>query len=211
MDKVVLDNLFTGKAHKTKYHATNPVSRTLVRNFMQQILNTVKETGSKDVFEVGCGEGHILGLLAIHGLKPRGCDISESSLAVASQEIEQRSLTIPVQNKDIYTLSPEQDSCDTVVCCEVLEHLTDPDKALDKLLSITKKDLIVSVPREPIWCLLNIVRGKYLEALGNTPGHYQHWSKKSFTQLIEAKADIISVKSPLPWTLIHCRPRNNLG
>jgi hypothetical protein len=92
-------------------------------------------------------------------------------------------------------------------CGEVLEHLTEPEKALLKLISITKKDLILSVPNEPIWHILNMLRGKYLTALGNTPGHFQHWSKSEFVNFVSKHADIIDVKTPLPWILVHCRPK----
>jgi hypothetical protein len=78
------------------------------------------------------------------------------------------------------------------------------------LTSITKKDLILSVPNEPIWHILNMLRGKYLSALGNTPGHYQHWSKNQFIKFVSKYAEIIEVKTPLPWTLIHCRPKKNI-
>jgi hypothetical protein len=30
------------------------------------------------------------------------------------------------------------------------------------------------VPREPIWRIGNMARGRYLGDLGNTPGHIQH-------------------------------------
>jgi hypothetical protein len=88
----------------------------------------------------------------------------------------------------------------------VLEHLTDPEEALKKLVEITNKDLILSVPNEPIWHILNMARGKYWTALGNTPGHFQHWSKRQLIQFVSKYAQVISVKTPLPWTLIHCRP-----
>lgn len=199
--------LFSGVAHADKYQSGNWIAQKLVNDFMSAILSTVKETGSQEVHEIGCGEGHILGILAVAGFSVRGCDISTESLAVAISEAAKRKLEIPLSIKSIYALDPLVDSSDTVICCEVLEHLTDPAAAIKKLVSIARKDLIVSVPNEPIWHILNMARGKYLSALGNTPGHFQHWSKKQFVAFVAEYADIVSVKSPLPWTLIHCRPR----
>ena len=40
------------------------------------------------------------------------------------------------------------------------------------------RHLLVSVPREPLWRALNMLRGAYWRALGNTPGHLNHWSKR---------------------------------
>lgn len=203
-----MNDLFTGVAHAEKYQSGNWIAQKLVSNFMNSILRTVQQAGSMDVHEIGCGEGHILGILASNKFKVRGCDISNESLAIAKLESAKRNLDIPLEIKSIYDLNADQDAADTVICCEVLEHLTDPEEGLKKLVSIAKKDLIVSVPNEPIWHILNMARGKYLSALGNTPGHFNHWSKKQFIRFVAAQAEIISVKTPLPWTLIHCRPHD---
>ncbi|WP_207642472.1 hypothetical protein, partial [Desulfosporosinus sp. I2] len=68
--------------------------------------------------------------------------------------------------------------------------------------------IILSVPREPLWRILNLARGKYIPDLGNTPGHIQHWSKKSFLRLVNRYFDVLEVKSPLPWTMVLCRIRH---
>ena len=200
-------DLFTGEAHREKYQSGNWIAGKLVDNFMAGILDAVRAAGNPQVHEVGCGEGHILGVLAADGFQVRGCDISETSLVVAARESTRRGFDIPLAQKSIYDLDPQVDAADTVLCCEVLEHLTDPEAGLRRLVAITRKDLILSVPNEPVWHLLNMARGKYLTALGNTPGHYQHWSSRQFVRFIEQHAEVVSVRKPLPWTLVHCRPR----
>jgi 2-polyprenyl-3-methyl-5-hydroxy-6-metoxy-1,4-benzoquinol methylase len=200
-------DLFAGVAHAEKYQSGNWIARRLVSRFLAEIVAAVREAGSLDVHEIGCGEGHILGVLTAAGFRVRGCDISRESLAVATAEAERRHLKLPLTLKSVYDLDPVDDAADTVICCEVLEHLTDPDAAMARLVAVTRKDLIVSVPNEPIWHLLNMARGKYLTALGNTPGHYQHWSRRQFERWVRRYADIVSVRTPLPWTLVHCRPR----
>lgn len=201
--------LFSGVVHAEKYQSGNWIAAKLVNGFMSTIVSMLRGAGSREVYEVGCGEGHILGILAAAGFSVRGCDVSETSLAVAEAEASKRGLHIPLSIKSIYDLDPAVDCCSTVICCEVLEHLVDPEAALQKLLSITTKDLIVSVPNEPIWHILNMARGKYLTALGNTPGHFQHWSKRRFVEFIGRHAEIVSIRTPLPWTVIHCRPRQD--
>ena len=136
-----------------------------------------------------------------------GCDVSETSLAVAKAESERHNMNFPLQIKSVYDLEQSVDHADTVLCCEVLEHLTEPEAALKKLISVTRKDLILSVPNEPIWHLLNMARGKYWHALGNTPGHFQHWTRQMFVDFVSPYAEIVAIKTPLPWTLIHCRPK----
>lgn len=207
-NSAAVGELFAGVAHAEKYQSGNFIADHLVNSFMKSILGYVQAAGSTEVHEIGCGEGHILGMLANSGFSVRGCDVAISSLNVARAESERYGLNIPLEIKSVYDLDPAIDSADTVLCCEVLEHLTDPAAALEKLVSVARKDLVLSVPREPLWHLLNLVRGKYWSALGNTPGHYQHWTKRSFIEFVATRADIVSVKSPTPWTLIHCRPKN---
>lgn len=199
--------VFLGVAHAEKYQSGNWVANRLVKNFLKSILMAVKQAGHNEVHEVGCGEGHILGVLASSGFSVRGCDISISSIDVARHEAQRHGFTIPIEEKSIYDLDESVDISDTVVCCEVLEHLTEPESALKKLISITRHDLILSVPNEPLWHFMNMARGKYWNALGNTPGHFQHWTSRQFVGLVAEHAEIVSVVKPLPWTLVHCRPK----
>lgn len=202
--------VFAGSTHRDKYRSGNPLSHGLVLNFLAEVLDVVEQARPDDIHEVGCGEGHVSGMLARNGFRVRGCDVSAASVATARRECEARGLHLPLEVKSVYDLDPAVDSASVVLCCEVLEHLTDPGAALDRLLSITRKSLILSVPREPVWHLLNMARGKYLHALGNTPGHYQHWSRRMFVEFVSSRADIVSVRTPLPWTIVHCTPRRGV-
>jgi len=74
-------------------------------------------------------------------------------------------------------------------------------------MRLARAGWLVSVPREPIWRMLNMARGRYLSALGNTPGHIQHWSARAFVELVGQRLDVQAVRSPLPWTMALCRVR----
>ncbi len=63
---------------------------------------------------------------------------------------------------------------------EVLEHVPDPAAVLAEMFRVASRWVLVSVPREPLWRGLNMARGSYLRDFGNTPGHLNHWSKRSF-------------------------------
>ena len=52
---------------------------------------------------------------------------------------------------------------------------------------------------------LNIARGAYLKELGNTPGHLNHWSKRSFAQLLGRYGTVVEARSPFPWTMLLVR------
>ena len=46
-----------------------------------------------------------------------------------------------------------------VVATEVLEHVFHPEKVLAEAQRVSRQFAIFSVPREPIWRILNILRG----------------------------------------------------
>jgi hypothetical protein len=90
----------------------------------------------------------------------------------------------------------------------VLEHLEQPDIGLVALQKVATDYVILSVPCEPLWRVLNLARGKYISNFGNTPGHIQHWSSSEFIALVGRYFDIVEVKNPLPWTMILCRVKH---
>ena len=188
-----------------KYATGNPIARHLVRNFASNVLELVRASGARDIHEVGCGEGHLTEIIAALGVdKIRGSDMSEKMIAEARSRTAGSGLVF--ESKNIYELGCD-DSAELIVCCEVLEHLDDPERALQVLALLNTEHYVFSVPREPIWRMLNLARGKYLGQLGNTPGHLQHWSAASFQSLIGRYFDVAEKRSPLPWTMLLCRRR----
>ncbi len=50
-----------------------------------------------------------------------------------------------------------------------------------------------------------MARGAYLAQLGNTPGHLNHWSRRSFTRLLSRFGQVVELRSPFPWTMLLVR------
>jgi 2-polyprenyl-3-methyl-5-hydroxy-6-metoxy-1,4-benzoquinol methylase len=157
---------------------------------------------------VGCGEGELAMRLARAGLDVRGSDASAEVVAEARRRSADAGLPVEFKAAPIEELDPEQDAAELVVCCEVLEHLPDPERGLEAVARLASPWLVVSVPREPLWRALNLARLKYVGDLGNTPGHLGHWSRRSFVNFIAGRVEVVEVRSPLPWTMALCR-RNN--
>jgi 2-polyprenyl-3-methyl-5-hydroxy-6-metoxy-1,4-benzoquinol methylase len=163
--------------------------------------------GAQSIHEVGCGEGFWVMHWLQQGLEARGSDFSARVIDLARENARAKQLSTEVfLQKSIYDLEESADGADLVICCEVLEHLEHPEDGLRALQRIVSNHLIISVPREPIWRILNIARGKYIVDWGNTPGHIQHWSRDGFIQLVQNYFEVTQVRSPLPWTMLLCRP-----
>ena len=188
-----------------KYATGNPIARRLVRNFTSNVLELVRASGARDIHEVGCSEGYLTEIIAALGVDEiRGSDMSEKMIVEARSRTAGSGLLF--ESRNIYDLGSE-DSAELIVCCEVLEHLDDPERALQALALLNTEHYIFSVPREPIWRVLNLARGKYLGQLGNIPGHLRHWSAASFQSLIGRYFDVFDKRSPLPWMMLLCRRR----
>jgi 2-polyprenyl-3-methyl-5-hydroxy-6-metoxy-1,4-benzoquinol methylase len=194
-----------------KYHVRNPVARYLMDHFLTQFDELTSVTGAGTAYEVGCGEGHLSLRLLHRGLQVRGCDLDAPVARKATEAASAAGFRAEFSVRSIYDLTPKDATADLVVCCEVLEHVPDPDSALRVLTALARPWLLVSVPREPIWRVLNVARGKYLASAGNTPGHIQHWSTNSFVALLGRHASIIEIRRPFPWTMVLCRSDRQSG
>ena len=94
---------------------------------------------------------------------------------------------------------------DLAAAIEVLEHVPDPAHTVSEMARCAQRHLLVSVPREPLWRMLNLARGAYVSELGNTPGHLNHWSRRSFVRLLSRHGEVLEIRSPFPWTMLLVR------
>jgi 2-polyprenyl-3-methyl-5-hydroxy-6-metoxy-1,4-benzoquinol methylase len=100
-----------------------------------------------------------------------------------------------------YALGFADGTYDVVCAIEVLEHVERPGDMHQEMARVARQSLIVSVPREPLWRLSHLLAGRNLRSLGDTPGHINHWSSRSFTRLANNYGLIKHLSHPLPWTL----------
>ncbi len=184
-----------------KYNTKNPVARALMRGFMSTVERFALCSDRAEVLEVGCGEGHLLELLSRRAPMGSCLGVDLSPAVIAQASAAHPSLRFDVAS--VYELPFEDRSFSLVIACEVLEHLEDPEAALVELARVARRDLILTVPREPLWRALNLARGRYLGDLGNTPGHVQHFSRRDIVRLVERHFRVREVASPTPWTAIR--------
>jgi SAM-dependent methyltransferase len=199
----VENSLVVGSGNK--YNTKNPIGRYLLQGFDRAILSLIVKAKPKSVLEIGCGECHVTNLiLGTDVSRVLATDISNELISENAARFKDLRVTFKVQ--DLMRLSL-QDEFDLVVCTEVLEHLDDPERAIDILHSIKIRNYLFSVPCEPVWRIMNMVRGAYWSELGNSPGHLNNFSRKGFLKLLERKFVLTELRTPLPWTIVlcHCR------
>lgn len=170
-----------------KYRTKNKMEQWLMKNFFrtcEAVLNEAGLDGAKisSILEAGCGEGDFTRFLyKKYGKSTRmeAFDISENCVEKARKKCPNVSFHVG----SIYEI-PKERKFDLVAASEVLEHMEDPERALGGLLGVSGRYLFITVPNEPLWRVLNMARGKYWHRLGNTPGHVQHWNKKTLKRLV---------------------------
>ena len=94
------------------------------------------------VLEAGCGTGAQTVILARNSPEARitSVDISEDSLRRAQEKIRQEGITnVVFRQGDIFHLPFEPESFDHIFVCFVLEHLADPQRALETLRPLLKE------------------------------------------------------------------------
>jgi 2-polyprenyl-3-methyl-5-hydroxy-6-metoxy-1,4-benzoquinol methylase len=193
-----------------KYGSSNPIVRRIMRGFDTALTELVGRAAPSSIHEIGCGEGYWVLRWIERGLSASGSDFSSHIIDVARDNAIARKISPDVfSQQDIYDIRASQVGADLIVCCEVLEHLEKPNEALRIIRSLGARYVIVSVPREPIWSVMNLARGKYISDLGNTPGHIQRWSQRAFLKLVAKHFDIIELRAPIPWTMMLCASRGS--
>lgn len=185
-----------------KYGSTNPVVRRLMAGFEQTLTELFDRAAPDSVLDVGCGEGVLTEQWARRLGTDRvvGVDLEDPKLAAEWAMRERPNLRFSPMVVEQLEFSDNE--FDLVAATEVLEHVEQPEPALAEMARVAGRWLLVSVPHEPLWRALNMARGAYLRDLGNTPGHLNHWTRRSFVRLLGRYGEVLQVRSPFPWTML---------
>jgi len=188
-----------------KYGSKNPVVRKLMDSFESTLDELFVRADPQSVLDVGCGEGVLIHQWA-ERLAPRrvvGIDLEDPAIQAEWEHRQAPNLEYKIMKaENLPYADGEFDLCSAI---EVLEHVPDPAHTVAEMARVADRYLLVSVPREPLWRGLNLARGAYIKDLGNTPGHLNHWSKRSFVALLAKHGDVVEARSPFPWSMLLVR------
>jgi ubiquinone/menaquinone biosynthesis C-methylase UbiE len=141
-------------------------------NFVKENIIEPDINGKK-ILEIGCGRGGFSNYLQKYNNAPKeivACDYSASALKIAEKKHGSASGLITWQREDIMALSFDNNSFDTIISCETIEHVPNPKSAIMELYRVLKPGgrLLLTCPNYfnvfGIWCL------------------YRYFIKKPFTE-----------------------------
>lgn len=190
-----------------KYGSKNPLKQFMIKRFLAKLLGVLqglKQETPMSLLDVGCGEGVVANFLYdnLADTKITACDFFDEALVKAKEE---NTRCICFEQADIMALKYLKNSYEVVMATEVLEHLENPKKALAELLRVARRAVVISVPREPFFCLGNLASGKNIRRLGNPIDHINHWTYSGFKRFlddnIQGGVSIIEYNC-LVWTLV---------
>lgn len=187
-----------------KFKSKNVVVNKLIGRFYRVLYEHIAQQQPRVFLDAGCGEGESIKRLndILASSTVYGFDINSECVAFCKNTYPQNNWQVD----DIYQTSYSDNFFDMVMCCEVLEHLQEPHKALQELIRISRKYLLLSVPHEPYFQIGSFCRGKYWKNWGNHPEHINHWNSSSFCRFLRDNRKIKNIKmtNSFPWLITLC-------
>jgi SAM-dependent methyltransferase len=148
------------------------------------------------VIDLGCGEGITLEelLKRFPDKKCLGIDLSMEHLKTC------KLYSLPVVRGDVRHLSLKGESADCCLLMDVIEHLDQPEKALEEAFNVLKPggSLVLLFPNDRMFFLSRLIVFKFKEAFYD-PGHVKRWNPKEMRGLLEKKGFKISRHMNLPF------------
>lgn len=199
-------NSDTTKRHVQKYENKNFLHRLFLGRFLDAIAMEISKFRGESILDFGCGEGFFWKEMEQRRLFP----VNLTGIDLRDDALDRARLLLPdchFMKQDLLTWQPEH-NFDLVIASQVLEHLPNPEKFLDKLLSLTDGYLLLSVPWEPFFRLANLIRGRDILRLGNHPEHVNLWGTKKFARFVSLRAEIVEFRKVFPFLLVVCKPKH---
>lgn len=150
------------------------------------LLHLLEDTGSRHLFEIGCGNGWVANELTRRGFEVRGIDPSAEGIAFAQANFPQLDLAQASAYDD---LAAHYGRFPVVYSLEVVEHLFDPRQFMRRARDLLAPGgrLILSTPFHGYWKNLALALSGRMDRHWDPlwdGGHIKFWSEASLGRLI---------------------------
>ena len=144
------------------------------------------------VLDIGCGDGLLLKMLREQGVTAAGVDISPEAVAQC------KAAGFEAQTHTLDDALPYPDnSFDTVTMLDILEHVYDPQFALQEATRVARTHVIIGVPNfSSLPARVQVALGKVPENNRPHKGHL-YWFNWPVLQTIATKAGLHEVQTKM--------------
>jgi SAM-dependent methyltransferase len=156
------------------------------RNYMEWIVNSLQPYFGKDILEVGVGHGSYCEYLAKFG-RYRGIDIDPENVANSARRYPDRSFALADICSEQFRSSYPPGSVDTIVCCNVIEHIEDDRRAVSSMSRALSPGghLLLLVPAHQ----------QLYGDLDRLAGHFRRYNKSLMLNAVsDSQVDILSLR-----------------
>jgi len=158
--------------------------------------------GSKDslVADLGCGEG--ITLENAGRLFPEKCFIGIDGLK--ENLLICRNHHLKVTAGDVYQLPFKNDAFDCIFLLEVIEHLTEPEKAMTEMHRILRPQgrMVMIFPNDAVFKIARLLTLKLKEAFYD-PGHVRQWTPWDMKVFLNQYGFRILKQKNIPFFIWH--------
>jgi len=185
-----------------KYQTKNPLMQKVIQRFLDRVSDHIRQLQPERLVDLGCGEGMVAKSLddLPFDIEYHGIELNPDAVAAAQALNPHRHF----EQGNIIEYPAKEGWADVAICLEVLEHLDDPAPAVAQIARWTRSAAIISVPWEPFFRTGNLLRGKYLDHLGNHPEHVQQFTPRSLKRLLKREFAVVEIDTCFPWLIALC-------
>lgn len=137
--------------------------------FVKKNISIDKDMDNRKLLEIGCGRGgfsNYLSMLTLSLKSIHACDFSNSAIEIAKSKFGDNDGKIIWKQEDVQKLTFDDNYFDTIVSCETIEHVPNPDIAIKELFRVLKPGgrLFLTCPNYfnffGLWCVYRYLIGK---------------------------------------------------
>lgn len=193
----------------------NPGVRLLEWNRQRIIKSMVGDCLGKVVADIGCEEGGLSWTYSKYAKWIYLVDADERVLNVAYKKIRGLTGTYTVVcpiNSDAEDIDIQDNTCDVVLCCALLEHIPNPNYTLSEIFRILKPGgkVIINVPNDyttgRIKAIIRRLRLGFLISgfqEGVPEVHLHKFNRKKIVSMVRKYGRILYYRDDLPFLCNH--------
>ena len=138
-----------GNEHTAFKRLTNKLFRKSMRYRYELTLESCQSIEGRSVIDIGCGPGHYgIALAQMGAARVLGVDFAEGMLKIAKQSAGDAGVAdvCEFRNADFMEFSADDEMFDYAVVMGFMDYMEDPQKIVDKVMSLTSRRAVFSFP-----------------------------------------------------------------